>query len=264
MSNANLLSRQSNQLFDSGIPISISTLSVGTLQSGSIAPVELQSDVDFVPPGQFGIGGLGAVETSALYSLTQQVATLKGADISFLGDVQVLGGLEVSGSVIHSGDLDVLGDLSCGGIAEFYSPAYCLSGLEVSGGDLLIDGTIDVIFGSNGGVHLGLRAGQNPAGNNGVAIGTNAGASTQGGGGVAVGLQAGQTSQGTYAVAVGTQAGQTSQHANSIVLNATGSPLNTLGISRSYVAPVRGVAHGVGVGVMVYDPVAFEMTYSTT
>jgi hypothetical protein len=208
MSYANLLGGADKSRFAQGASQDYFTtiLNVGTIQQGTIAPIELKSDIVAQTTGAVGIGGMGRLGTAELADAQDNlVAELSGGDITFTGNV------EISGDVIHSGNLDILGDLSCGGIAEFHSPAYCLSGLEVSGGDLLIDGTIDVIFGSNGGVHLGLRAGQNPAGNNGVAIGTDAGASSQGGGGVAVGLQAGQTSQGTYAVAVGTQAGQTSR-----------------------------------------------------
>jgi len=213
MSNANLLSRQSNRLFDGSIPVSISTLSVGTLQSGSIAPVEVQSDVDFVPAGQYGIGGLGACETGALFSLTQQVATLQGADISFLGDVQVLGGLEVSGSVIHSGDLNVIGDLSCAGSVSVGTQ---LLFNEVSGNILL--GVSSVSGDIVGGI----------------------------------------------AIASGAGAGAVLDHSGAIVISADPSaPLVSTDVGL-FVKPVRGVAHGVGVGVCVYDPVASEMTYSTT
>lgn len=92
MSQANYLSRGTNQLFSSAVPLVLGNLSVGSIQSGSIAPVQVSSDLDFVPPGQYGVGGLGAVETSALYSLTQQVATLQGSGITFLGDVNISGG----------------------------------------------------------------------------------------------------------------------------------------------------------------------------
>jgi hypothetical protein len=74
---------------------------------------------------------------------------------------------------------------------------------------------------------------------------------------VAVGRQAGQTSQGDSAVAVGYLAGQTSQHDNSIVLNASGSALDTVGTGRTYIKPLRVAT--VASNVMTYDQTTGEV-----
>jgi len=92
---------------------------------------------------------------------------------------------------------------------------------------------------------------------NNIAIGTEAGETTQGTQSIAVGYQAGETTQGTQSIAVGYQAGQTSQHDNSIILNASGSALNTAGASRTYIKPLQaGVVAG---NMMAYDSTSGEV-----
>ena len=114
-------------------------------------------------------------------------------------------------------------------------------GLEV-GGDVQIRGTTFIKANSN---------------SNNIAIGTEAGETTQGTRSIAVGYQAGQTTQGTQAVAVGYLAGETSQHDNSIVLNASGSALDTTGASRTYIKPLQaGVVAG---NMMAYDSTSGEV-----
>src|SRR6056300_1181231 len=73
---------------------------------------------------------------------------------------------------------------------------------------------------------------------------------------VAIGPGAGQTSQGTNAVAVGYLAGQTNQHDNTVVLNASGSALNTVGTGRTYIKPLRVAT--VASNVMTYDQTTGE------
>src|SRR6056300_1360458 len=74
---------------------------------------------------------------------------------------------------------------------------------------------------------------------------------------VAIGPGAGQTSQGTNAVAVGYLAGQTNQHDNTVVLNASGSALNTVGTGRTYIKPLRVAT--VASNVMTYDQATGEV-----
>lgn len=50
---------------------------------------------------------------------------------------------------------------------------------------------------------------------------------------------------------------------NNIVINATGTPLEATETSACYLAPLRGVAQGLGVGVVFYDPATGELAYST-
>ena len=110
-------------------------------------------------------------------------------------------------------------------------------------------------------VAVGKEAGETSQGNNAVAVGQKAGETSQGSSAVAVGRRAGQTSQGSSAVAVGDQAGETSQHDNSIVLNASGSALNTAGVSRFYVKPIRSIASGGS--VLTYDDSTGEIMDTT-
>jgi hypothetical protein len=74
---------------------------------------------------------------------------------------------------------------------------------------------------------------------------------------VAIGPGAGQTSQGTNAVAVGYLAGQTNQHDNTVVLNASGSALDTEGTGRTYIKPLRVAT--VASNVMTYDQTTGEV-----
>jgi hypothetical protein len=71
-------------------------------------------------------------------------------------------------------------------------------------------------------------------------VATAAGQSNQGSYAIAVGTNAGYQNQGASAIAVGTNAGRYNQHDNSIVLNASGSNLDTAQASSFYVKPVRG------------------------
>jgi hypothetical protein len=112
-------------------------------------------------------------------------------------------------------------------------------------------------------VAIGNNAGRTNQASNGVAVGNYAGNSAQASNGVAIGNKAGKTSQGSNAVAIGNLAGETSQTAGSIAINASGVALDPV-VAGFHVKPVRGVAHGLGAGVMKYDSATGEITYSTT
>jgi hypothetical protein len=115
-------------------------------------------------------------------------------------------------------------------------------------------------------IAIGGRAGSVNQQNFGIAIGSRCGETLQGQNSIAIGVAAGRSIQGADAVAIGTSAGIINQHRNTIVLSALGSatPLNTNGNFACFIAPIRGAALGIGVGVMKYDPATFEVTYSTT
>ena len=68
------------------------------------------------------------------------------------------------------------------------------------------------------------------------------------------------------AVAIGYGMQTVVQDASSIVINANaaGFPTNFGEQPGFFVNPVRGVASGKGVGVLVYEPTTGEITYSTT
>jgi hypothetical protein len=106
-------------------------------------------------------------------------------------------------------------------------------------------------------VAVGEIAGQTSQGLHATAMGYLAGESYQGNNAVAVGYSAGRYNQGLQAVAVGYSAGQTDQHDNSIVLNASGAALDTVGTGRTYIKPLRVAT--VASNVMTYDQTTGEV-----
>ena len=117
-------------------------------------------------------------------------------------------------------------------------------------------------------VAIGRRAGEEFQGRNGgqghsVAVGPYAGEVEQGSYAVAIGTDAGQYNQGNYAIAIGYNAGENDQHNNSIVINATQNNLDSNGEGRLFIKPIRGVALGIGINRLSYDPSTGEIVYST-
>ena len=122
-------------------------------------------------------------------------------------------------------------------------------------------------------VAIGADAGRTDQANSAVAIGAFAGYTGQAVSAVAIGKQAGQTGQASNAVAIGNQAGQTDQgessiaignqagstFANSIVLNASGSQLNSSSSSGFFVNPIRNITNAT---VLTYNVNTSEITYS--
>ena len=112
---------------------------------------------------------------------------------------------------------------------------------------------------------IGQGAGFSAQGGSAVAVGLNAGNSGQGANAIAIGTNAGQgttTGQGTNSIAIGNSAGVASQTAGSICLNASGVALNPNQVG-CFIRPLRGVALGLGVGVVYYDTATYELQYST-
>ena len=121
---------------------------------------------------------------------------------------------------------------------------------------------------------IGISAGQISAGANSFCGGNQAGLTSVGANCVCVGAFSGQgVAVGTdtavsllaNSVAIGRQAAYHGSSAKCVVLNGTGAPLpsTVIGAESFYVKPVRGVAHGKGAGVMVYEASTGEITYST-
>jgi hypothetical protein len=111
-----------------------------------------------------------------------------------------------------------------------------------------------------GSVALGTVSGQNAQGANSVAVGFGAGSNTQGTQSIAIGALAGQSNQGANAIAIGYLAGQSPQSTNTIILNASGSALNTDGSSRTYVNPVRLTSTFTSsVGNLLYNTQSSEL-----
>jgi hypothetical protein len=100
----------------------------------------------------------------------------------------------------------------------------------VSGGSWQVDGSE---------VHIGCDAGLTAQQQHAIAIGTMAGKSGQQDYAIAIGFGAGKTNQGNNSVAIGYLAGNTLQHDNTIILNATGTVLDTGAVGATYIAPIR-------------------------
>ena len=88
-------------------------------------------------------------------------------------------------------------------------------------------------------VAIGYQAGNDGQGSSSISIGESAGLTSQKVGAVAVGYHSGYIDQGSHSIAIGTQSGVTSQNDNTIILNATGTVLNTVNTDGLYVAPIR-------------------------
>jgi len=105
---------------------------------------------------------------------------------------------------------------------------------------------------------LGYLAGRVSQGAASTAIGGLAGNDAQGASSVAIGYEAGKTLQGSSCVAIGNQAGKTNQHNNSIILNATGSDLNSTQANSLFAKPVRPATQTYVLG---YNTTSGEISY---
>jgi len=108
-------------------------------------------------------------------------------------------------------------------------------------------------------IAVGAGAGRSSQQAGAISIGRWAGSSGQQSEAVAVGFQAGNQGQGAASISIGAHAGFIAQHSNSIVLNATGSQLNTTRVQALYVKPIQP---GAGSHFLKYDPVSGEITYN--
>lgn len=116
-------------------------------------------------------------------------------------------------------------------------------------------------------ISIGVNAGQTSCGQYAIALGTEAGKENSGDRSISIGYQAHETSSagdGDYAINIGYNASATTAYDKTIVLNASGTILNPDRASALFINPIRGVAHGLGLGVLHYDTSTKEITYSTT
>ena len=120
-------------------------------------------------------------------------------------------------------------------------------------------------------IAIGNNAGNYLQNDNSIAIGYEAGKTNQGGdwlitgngsSAIAIGYEAGKTNQGLDAIAIGKSAGLLDQAGNSIILNASGSPLNAT-ISGFFVDPIREESNFSGSNYLLYDPNSKEIKYSS-
>lgn len=206
--------------------------------------------------------------------------------IQYTGDVYIDGNLNVTNSIEGLNTLEYIdgGFVKITGVSG--STSVAIGGNGAGTGHSYQQIAIGDRAGQTGQglstVSIGSSAGQTNQGSEAIALGTQAGLTTQAQGAVAVGFDAGRNNQGTRAlsigyqagmgttsgqgsnsIAIGNQAGVSSQVANSICLNASGSALNP-NQAGLFVRPIRGVALGIGVNRLSYDPATFEIVYSLT
>ena len=115
--------------------------------------------------------------------------------------------------------------------------------------------------GNNTGVNqtsIGEAAGNNSEQS--VCIGVNTGIGTFNA--TCIGNGAGSVGLGFNSVAIGTNASSTGGAADSICIVGDATTVNPPN-SGLFISPIRGVALGLGIGVMKYDPVSKEVVYST-
>jgi hypothetical protein len=110
-------------------------------------------------------------------------------------------------------------------------------------------------------VAIGYLAGRSTQSSYSVSIGPISGYINQGQYAVAVGSNAGENNQGEASIAIGKQAGLNDQHANTIILNGTGAPLNSTSTSSFYVKPIRQAI--TATNTVYYNAGTGEITHST-
>ena len=137
----------------------------------------------------------------------------------------------------------------------------------------MTQGTYAVAIGENAGtsaqglgaVALGYGAGNSNQALAAVAIGGGAGNINQGGCAVAVGQSAGGAGQGAEALALGSQAAASAVQAScSIVINASGAPLDNTVSNTTVIKPVRNAgSSGLPAGFfqVAYNPTTGELVY---
>ena len=94
-----------------------------------------------------------------------------------------------------------------------------------------------------------------------ISYGAGAGVYRQSAQAVAIGYNAGASTQGAYSIAIGAYAGQKYQSTATIVLNARGTPLNTLLPSSFYVAPIR--FDPTISSILTYNSTTMEVAYTS-
>jgi len=117
---------------------------------------------------------------------------------------------------------------------------------------------------SAGSVAVGEAAAFTGQGSLSVAIGNSAAKGGQGTRSVVVGGNAARSGGGDYGIAIGGEAGYTALHANSIILNASGSQLNSDGSSRFFVKPIRDSgSESTNITNLLYNTSTSEISHQT-
>lgn len=117
----------------------------------------------------------------------------------------------------------------------------------------------------DGATAVGTSSGFTGQGIHSVCIGNSSGRNNAGKYSALVGANAGNASTADNTTAIGAGAGQNGTSTNCVILNGKNALFPDSGTTQEgfYVNPVRGVAQGLGVGLVKYDSGTGELVYST-
>lgn len=218
------------------------------------------------PNGSIAIGGFAQSQNDGTISIGNSSVSNSTAGIS----IGLSSGVGTQSNTFNSicigrqTDATETGGIAIGGTAKSTSSRAIAIGDNANS-----DGNSAVCIGKNAGlnslgnnssVNVGSSAGSGSNASFTTNIGGGAGVDNSGEGGVNIGLNAGfNGGNGTASIAIGRGAGQDGQDANTIILNATGNPLQSTGTDRFIVQPVR---KAVGGTILQYDGASGEISYS--
>ena len=92
-----------------------------------------------------------------------------------------------------------------------------------------------------------------------IHIGCGAGEHNQGSKSISIGNNAGNTNQGINSIAIGNLAGYTGQDNNTIILNSSGTELNSSGTNRTFIKPFRDISGESNFVNVVYNKTTGEI-----
>jgi cytoskeletal protein CcmA (bactofilin family) len=248
---------------------------VGSQISGEIANAKYGADVainnngtkvcfgnsGFKHPGGYAIGAVRVHDIDYSIVVTSTPLIVEN-DASFNGGFRVANDASFNNNIYIAGDItnatNITASVSIQGGTITDGTASLTGGnmtnlgkLNTSGDKVVLGSSTTGTTQSSGAIAIGYSAGPNQS-TNAVAIGTNAG---------------GGSGQASNTVAIGANAQFTGGNIpnDCVILNGQGSNFPIAGASTGgfFMKPIRGVAHGLGVGVIKYDTTTFEITYST-
>jgi hypothetical protein len=246
LSNKPTIPTNTNQLTNgAGFLTSVGTISYNDLTNKPTIPTNTNQLTN-------GAGFLVSSDISG-----KQATLVSGTSIKTINNTSLLGSgnVAVQPTLVSGTNIKTINGTSVLGSGD----------ISISGGAPTYNYNDTVGFGYQTGTGTGRVLLGNLAGNGGgdsysIAIGHIAGQANQGGASIAIGQGAGYYNQGNYSIAIGYNAGNNYQNANSIVLNASGSTLDT-NQSGFFVKPVRSDA--TPTDIIYYNSATGEMTYGT-
>lgn len=243
--------------------------------TNSRMPAEFENSIRNYLPLSYGTT---SSNSNTLFDIISEVSNnllTSNNDASF-GNVDITGNLNINGDIsaitFYGDGSNLTGISSGGGATELVATNNLVSKLDTA--TSLTTGTRNIILGDLAGksistqidnVFIGHKAGNDAVISRGVAIGFEAGRTGMGQSAICIGQSAGRNNAGQYSIHIGFGAGNVGgNYSGCVVIVGGATTLNPDGANRCFIKPVRGVAHGIGVGVMKYDPTTSEITYSTT